>query len=232
MLSLPAAGFAWEFARRGHAYQDAWSRHDGADTGADGFGLLRYENPTLDALAAMPLWRPDANRHVLPLTGDRPRGNGRTTLFADLECQVRRLMVGGDEHVLFGDHGRFLQLAVAGGLGNLHAVTLQNRVLTSPCCLALHWRGLRQFADLVRYRALRPKLYPAENRAARFVQMLQVLDLNEGGATKRDIGLAVFGERKVAEEWGHGADRLRDWVRYSLRAAQHLADKGYLKLLR
>jgi hypothetical protein len=233
LLSLTSVAFAWEFARRSHAYQDAWNRH-GHDHGADasGFGLLVYEDPDLDAHQAMPLWRPDTNCQVLPMIGDLRRKDRIPSLFEDLPCQVRRMPVSNGEHVLFGDQGRFLQLDVTGGIGDFHTLTLHSRVLTSPCCLTLHWRALRQFADLVRYRALRPRVYPAVPRARRLVQMLRVLDFAATEPSQRNLAAAMFGEERVRREWGHGTDHLRDWVRYTLRAARALSNKGYIKLLR
>lgn len=50
--------------------------------------------------------------------------------------------------------------------------------------------------------------------------------------SQRNIAVAMFGEERVHRDWGHGTDHLRDWVRYSLRAARALSTKGYIKLLR
>jgi hypothetical protein len=226
---LPAAAFAWEFARRSPAYRDAWTQK-GNHGDAAAWGLLALEDPGHDARAAMPLWQPQSNRHVLPLNGGTKQSG--SLLLDTLQCRVRISSRDGHQHILFGHEGRFLQLDVLGNLGDGSAVTLQTRVLTSPCCLALHWRGLRQFADLMRYRAMRPKLYPAQTRAKRLLQMLQLLDIAETETSQRNMAVAMFGEDKVRREWGHGADHMRDWVRYSLRAARALSEKGYIKLLR
>jgi hypothetical protein len=65
----------------------------------------------------------------------------------------------------------------------------------------------------------------------RLAQMLQALDGSLAGASYREIASAVFGERRVAEDWGR-ASSLKDATIYLVQSAQALMAGGYRGLLR
>lgn len=62
------------------------------------------------------------------------------------------------------------------------------------------------------------------------MQSLQALDGHLGGASERDIAIAIFGTRMVTEKW-HGDSELRARVRYFIRRGRTMMNGGYRSLL-
>lgn len=62
------------------------------------------------------------------------------------------------------------------------------------------------------------------------MQSLQALDGFLARASERDIAIAIFGERAVAQKW-HGDSEMRAKVRYLIRRGRKLMDGGYRSLL-
>lgn len=62
------------------------------------------------------------------------------------------------------------------------------------------------------------------------MQSLQALDGHLAGASERDIAIAIFGQRAVAQKW-HGDSEMRAKVRYLIRRGRKLMDGGYRSLL-
>lgn len=65
----------------------------------------------------------------------------------------------------------------------------------------------------------------------RLAQLLQALDGSLAGASYREIATAVFGERRVREDWGR-ASSLKDATIYLVQNAHALMAGGYRGLLR
>ncbi|WP_170978455.1 DUF2285 domain-containing protein [Sphingobium sp. MP9-4] len=93
-------------------------------------------------------------------------------------------------------------------------------------------RALNRFLDFLSHRRLRPALYPAEPRMARWLLLLRVHDALREGASHRDIGIALFGADRIANQWDGPTDALRSRVRRLVRDAQLMAEGGYRQLLR
>lgn len=68
-------------------------------------------------------------------------------------------------------------------------------------------------------------------RPSRLAQLLQALDGSLAGASYREIATAVFGERRVREDWGRTSS-LRDATIYLVQSADALMAGGYRGLLR
>lgn len=62
------------------------------------------------------------------------------------------------------------------------------------------------------------------------MQSLQALDGHLVGASERDIAIAIFGHRAVAQKW-HSDSEMRAKVRYLIRRGRKLMDGGYRSLL-
>ncbi|WP_136661638.1 DUF2285 domain-containing protein [Nitratireductor sp. XY-223] len=183
----------------------------------------------IDLPAKDVFWRPEANPFVLatearPVAADHPDAFDvrRFGSFATVLCG------GGQEHVLFGDGLRHLQLTVTAG-----------SVLDGPVCLHYPLSGVRRMeakvltlqrlSGLCRLGRLPLSLYPPERRAGRWAMMLRAFDGAAAGASQRDIAAVLYGERAVREDWQAGFLRTR--VQRLLSGARTMVRGGYRKLL-
>lgn len=90
---------------------------------------------------------------------------------------------------------------------------------------------LRRFLDLCRHRCFSRVLFPPDPRVMRGLDVLRVHDALMQDASHREIGEAVYGEAKVAREWGRPSDFLRSRVRRLVHGAREMAAGGYRNLL-
>jgi hypothetical protein len=238
--SLPAAGCAWEFLRRNPDYQKAWlaagrelHRSVGEGCGAAAWGLVRFESPERDARLANVFWHRSVSRDVLPVIASRAGDEEQAEKIAlnQLQCRVA-IEPGrdGEQHILFAEDGRFLQLEVH-GLLSLENVRLTTAIMLLPRQAAARVQALRRFSDLITHGHLRAFLYPADKRASRLARLLQVLDGYNARASYRDIALAIFGEERVSVDWRDPGAHLRDHLRRALRSGRALMMSGYRRLL-
>lgn len=239
--SLPPAGCAWEFLRRNPDYQQAWrafgskaclSSEPNADPAV--FGLVRFESPERDARSANLFWHRSFSREVLPIIATKPKpAHHHAKLSLDgLHCRII-IQAGraGQQHILFAEDGRFLQLEV-NGLQAIETARLTTEIVLSPRLVAARVQALERFADMITHRRLRASLYRPERRAARWMMALQAFDAMQAGASHRQIAGALFGEATVREDWSGRSDYLRLRVQRLLRFAERLVKGGYPDLLR
>ena len=195
--------FAWEWLRRTPAYLDAWT---GGTIAPAAFGLLRYENPSLDALSARPFWCADMDSAVLHADALTARSRD----MFDLACLSRfaTLLADRGEHVLLSD-----------GLHSIRLDLISGSLATGP--VALRWRidgvadagrqilAIRQFMALARSGRFSRSFHPPERRAGRWVRMLRVHDAIASGATHREIAGALFGADAAGPRWRVTANSCR-----------------------
>ncbi|WP_258599038.1 DUF2285 domain-containing protein [Mesorhizobium sp. AR07] len=60
--------------------------------------------------------------------------------------------------------------------------------------------------------------------------MLQALDGSLAGASQ-EIAIALFGRRRVEEDWSHPGSHLRDQVRRAVQRGRYLMGGGYRQFL-
>lgn len=77
----------------------------------------------------------------------------------------------------------------------------------------------------------RPAAAPRQPREVRLARTLQALDGWLAGASYREIAAAVFGERRVREDWGKGSS-LRDATILLVKSGRALMEGGYRTLLK
>ena len=243
MSTLPHLAWAWEFLRRNAGYRTAY-KSAVADTPigtvpenstALRFGLLRFEDPDRDALAANVFWRITDCHEVLPLAASA-MGEGTASSTLNLESlQCRTTVCPRDaearQDVLLTQDGRTLQLAVFGETPLAEALLL-TPALPSPALADRRLRAVRRLTDLVKHGWMRPFLYPRERRAERLVHVVQALDGWKAEASHRDIGIALYGEARIARDWTDPRDHLRDQVRRAIRHGRDLMADGYRRFLR
>jgi hypothetical protein len=238
--SLPASGCAWEFLRRNPDYQRAWRaissephRSDGESAGAAAWGLVRFESPERDARSANVFWHRTVSRDVLPVIASRAEHleQAEKIPLTQLQCRVTfQTGLDGEQHILFAEDGRFLQLEVH-GLQGLENVRLTTEIMLSPGLSAARVRALKRFSDVITHGRLRAFLYPPDKRAYRLARLLQVLDGRNARAPYRDIALAIFGEERVSADWSDPGAHLRDHLRRAFRSGRALMMSGYRRLL-
>lgn len=237
--ALPAAGWAWEFLRRSPDYRASFEQfsegHQTSVGRTSAWGLLRLEDPNLNALIANVFWQNDVSRQILPLTVGL-NGKENKTEFLDpskLACRttiLQRPTEGGQE-VLFTQQGRTLQLSISGDVPLLQALLLTPVLPPREHCRA-RLMAVRRLTDLMVHASLRPSLYPRERRSRRLIQVLQALDGWLEKANQREIATAVFGEDRVARDWHSPGNHLRDQVRRAIASGRSLMSdryRGFLK---
>lgn len=243
--------WAWEFLRRNQDYVAAWRcsvpRHlpwvhliDGTRLlrlprrfpRAEQWGLHAFADPTLCAHEALVFWHPRALKHVIRVTARRP-GEGDEAKIIRLADVIadRRAIIGADgiSRVLIKGGGLHVPLEIHG----LH-------VLTAPFTPVFELHDLADLStqtELLRrlQRFLDPALAVAQTpRFAgdeRLNHALIALDESLKGKTYRQIAIAIFGERKVAEEWQGVSQFLKDRTRRLVAKGTELMRGGYRDLL-
>lgn len=148
-----------------------------------------------------------------------------------LPCRMLSACAGdGRRQLLFAEEGRFLQLNLVGGSTIFRSPPFS--VPLSATLSSCQWPGLRQVADLLVHGCLRPSLHPPPGCARRLALILRALDGHLAGASHRQIATALWGERRVAEEWSDPRRNLRDQVRRAVHRGCRLMTGGYRRFLR
>lgn len=228
---LPKLSWAWEFLRRNPRYRaDCSAANSCSVVAAGAWPLLRLIDPAEDALSAEVFWRKEACGSVLPLASTLHAADEPTRSFSldEVRCRVRVIDEGDVHHVLFSQDGRSLQLEVHGPLNGAVFLTpaLLRQEMASDRLVAM-----KRLNDVVNSGILRPELYPPEARAARFVTLISVLDGLLLNLSHRDIAIRLFGLDRVAQDWSHPGNHMRDHVRRAVLSAREMMESGYRRLL-
>lgn len=246
-LSLPE--WAWEFLRRHPDYRKDWEgarqdfriversdrtitiRADNPACSLLRWGCLYSSPPIGDARSARVLWQPDLCSHVLRLKSLRPTDGTVTFALSNATCSSL-LLLGYDDkqHVVFGDNGRRLQLAVDGEDIRQSVTLVCDNSLPSSPRNQLRWQ--RCFEDLQWGGRLMPSYFRPEPHSDLLKRALIALDGSLAGAPQRQIAMAIFGASAVSEKWDAPGRPLRDKVRRAIRTGRRLMSGGYRNLLR
>ncbi|MBA1145095.1 DNA -binding domain-containing protein [Mesorhizobium neociceri] len=70
-----------------------------------------------------------------------------------------------------------------------------------------------------------------EARASRLRFVLQALDGSLGGASHRQIAMALLAQQRVQADWTDPRNHLRDRIRRAVRRGHMLMDRGYRDFL-
>jgi len=190
--------FAWEWLRRSPAYREAWTAGH-ADPA--GFGLLRFEDPANDALAARPFWHRGVDRSVLHGEAVPGRSSDRLELrrLAPLVSMLSDPDGGAAEHILLSDGLRVIRIDFSdGGLADPAALRWRIDGLASAGPQLLALRRLIALAQSGRFAR---SLHRPERRAQRWTLMLRVHDALAAGSSHREIVEGLFGIDVAAPRW-------------------------------
>lgn len=251
IAGVPRKACAWEFLRRNPDYRAAWAASSSArrseerkagltvinaahvDIDARQWGLLGlFENPDRDARQANVLWTSNVHRAILPVVAVSDSAHDDHGLLPLAACHCRTTVYiepDGRQHVLFTKAGRFLQLEVKSG-SVFSSGRLLPDILSSTASVAVRALSVRQLADLAACRDLRASLYRPHAQGRRLIEVLQALDGERAGASRRDIAVALFGEERVRRGWR--SRTMRDKVRTTVRRGLALMNGGYVQFLR
>ncbi len=228
-IIMSDAAWAWEGLRRNPEYNIAWNRHrfepmEVADTNlglrhirlnkpyleAETYGLIAFADPELPASEAPVFWRPNLLIGTVKVHLDTAK-NGSVDGFslASLKCCPTVLdTADGVRHIRLGGHRFWIQLITTDLIemrdDTRVVITLsgtsgaERRLKTIEHLLSLHHSGDGETFDIKRVPS-RDKLL--EGLLAWDVQHIQSGRENEYLGSLRDIAIAIFGERRIAQEW-------------------------------
>ncbi|MBS0220961.1 MAG: DUF2285 domain-containing protein [Proteobacteria bacterium] len=135
-------------------------------------------------------------------------------------------MPDGRQHVLVREGPRNLQF-VADGASMLEPVRLHTDALVDGRSVRQRLVALEALNAVAHEARLPADLYPADPRSRRLRHVLQALDGWRAGATYRQIGMALFGEERVAADWSDARHHLFDRVRRAVHRGRSLMTGGY-----
>jgi hypothetical protein len=249
--SFDPSDWAWEFLRRNRDYRAAWrssvphrlpciTLKDGTRVlrlrrrfpRAEQWGLYAFADPSLAARDAPVFWHSEAFGQVVRLRAAPPvprisplltlsRFNAERAAAVGVDNIPLVLMKGPEAHVPIEIHGMavltqpFAPVFEIAGFADLNA---QTELI----------KRLGRFAEPEANAARRPPFGIDE----RLHHALIALDESLNGKTYRQIAIAIFGEKKVAEEWQGASQFLKDRTRRLVAKGTELMQGGYRDLLR
>jgi len=242
--------WAWEFLRRNQHYAADWRcsvpRHLPSITLIDGTQLLRlrrrfplaekwglyaFADPVLCAHRAPVFWHANALKRMVRLNARKPheRDHVPPRTLADfkadrqaiigVDCTPRVLIKGRGVHVPLEIHGLSVltaSFAPTFELDDLGDLSAQTELL----------KRLQRFTAPPKAVAKAP--FGGDERLH---HALIALDESLKGRTYRQIAIAIFGEKKVAEEWHGHSQFLKDRTRRLVAKGTELMSGGYRDLL-
>ncbi|WP_314717045.1 DNA -binding domain-containing protein [Sphingobium yanoikuyae] len=197
-------------------------------------GCIFAEHPDVQAPDARILWHADRDPEILRLSllpAGQDDDDGIDPA-AWREYLTVGQSAGGCEPLLLSDGLRRIRVDIVEGSLAMAPPLRPLYHIEGVSAARGPLRALNRFLDFLSHRRLRPALYPAEPRMARWLLLLRVHDALREGASHRDIGIALFGADRIANQWDGPTDALRSRVRRLVRDAQLMAEGGYRQLLR
>ncbi len=211
--------FAWDWLRRTPAYVETWK----ARRSPAPFGLVRLEDPAVDAFAARPIWSAMTDAGVLRAIGRSAEGGDRLSFETLAPFVTAAALNPGFKHILLSDGLRSIRIDLRAE-SSLDKEMALSWHLTGISRLARQLNALAQFRALARLRRFSLTLHPTASRAARWTAMLRVHDAIAAGATNREIVAVLFGLNTSAARWRADASSWRLRVqRLAAGAREHLA---------
>lgn len=197
-------------------------------------GFTFAENPDRLAPEARIIWHADLDPGTLAATATPAPSSDPDALSLAMLAPWLTIVsdCDGHEHAVLSDGWHHIRLDIEEGrLAGEAAVLLQYR-LHGLATAEARLLPLRRLIDLYRHGRFARSLFPRDPRIARGIAMLRVHDALGAGASQREIGIALFGVERVAEDWNDRSDSLRSRVRRLVREARAMARGGYRLLMR
>jgi hypothetical protein len=245
-----ASDWAWEFLRRNQDYISDWrcsvprrlpyvTLRDGTKLlrlrrrflRAEQWGLYAFTDPTLAGRQAPVFWHADALKGVVRLNA-APKGhdNARSHTLADFKVDRRAVVdVDGQPLVLMKGKGSCVPVAIEGlaALTTPFTPVFELRDLDDLSTQTELLKRLQRFTEPEK--ATQKSVFASDERLH---HALTALDESLAGKTYRQIAIAIFGEKRVAEEWLGPSQFLKDRTRRLVAKGTELMKGGYRDLLR
>lgn len=243
--------WAWEFLRRNQLYRADWRASvpqrlpvvkldDGTlflrlrrrYPRAERWGLSAFTDPSMTGSDAPVFWLGTSVGRLIKARAVPARHNnaGEAAPLAPFAVnRIAAIGVDGTAVVHLKGQGRHVAMEIS-----------DLAVLTRPCSLVFELDGLDDLTGQTEglktlQRFTRPAL--AEGHGSpfgndeRLRHALIALDESLAGKTYRQIAIAIFGEQRVAEEWGGASQFLKDRTRRLVAKGHELMNGGYRDLL-
>ena len=243
--------WAWEFLRRNVEFRrDAATRsaHDISEKAALGtenikilrprvtqtlaerWGLVLMPDPALNGFDANAVW----SHYVFPDQVEvncTPRKPGQNCDIWDRtvsHCHITHITDrSAREYLLVRGKGCVAQIRCTG----------MSLLGLEPVRMKLQISDMEAYEQKLKVQKETMKLYGADPDISealwtKTTQILRngliALDCQELGMKQREIAAVIYGEEAVASDWGDDSSALRNQLRYVIRKAEGLRDKGYL----
>jgi hypothetical protein len=249
--TFDTSDWAWEFLRRNPDYSTDWrasvpkrlpyvTLNDGTQLlrlrrrypRAERWGLYAFTDPYAPAREAPVFWLPSANCRLVRVrctAFDHRDDSGTSPLAAFKVSRSAAIGVDGIPVVMLKGQGTNVAL-------ELHGLA----VLTRPSRMVFELDGLDDLnSQTERLKTLQRFTKPETASGARspfanderLYHALVALDESMAGKTYRQIATTIFGEKRVAEEWGGASQFLKDRTRRLVAKGHELMTGGYRDLL-
>jgi hypothetical protein len=249
---LRSDDLAWEFLRRNPDFRNFWhsyrsgtadpasneSRYAGVRDvpyvqEARKWGLLNLPSPDQDARSATVFWDPAACRRVIH-TFAIPAGSPAFAPFNVTEVAADKSMVVDHEnvaHVVLRRGDARLQIAISGA-HIVSRVVLLTEAIIPFCEIGTRFEALERLSRICDQNVTTAKRVNTVGSIKRLSTILQATDARLAGATHREIAVALFGLRWVAQDWRNHDGCLRGRTRRAVARGLTLLRGGYRSLLR
>ena len=197
-------------------------------------GCTFAEHPGRAAPEARIIWHADLDPGTLA-TVARPADPADPDSL-HLECIAPWLTIATDEagreHAVLSNGWHHIRLDIEEGQLTGHQAVmlhfrLQGIVSSEQRLLPLH-----RLLDLCRRQRFAHALFPPNPGIGRLIDMLRVHDALSLGASQREIGAALFGNQRIAQDWSGPSDSLRSRVRRLVRETRMMARGGYRSIMK
>ncbi len=197
-------------------------------------GFTFAEQPDRAAPAARIIWHADLDPGTIGVAAVPADPSDPESLRIDRISSWLAMAVDADgrEHVCLSDGWHHIRLDVEEGRLTGQEAVLLNYRLRGLASAEHRVLPLRRLLDLCRHRRFARSLFPRDPWIDRGIAMLRVHDAIREGASQREIGAALFGDDRVAQDWNDGSDSLRSRVRRLVKDARDMARGGYRQLMR
>ncbi len=216
--------FAWEWLRRTPAYRAAW-RDRNSDVlplvASRHFGLEQFEDPSLPAPFARPVWSGSVDPTVIRAAVDNAMAASNERI--DLRELAPFVSVAIDddhiEHLLLSDGVRSVRIDVLEG--TLIGVPASVRYLLGGIAsIAAPLPSLGRLINLVQEGRLRESAAATSRRQARWILELRTADAIAAGADQQDIARTLFGSVVADQRWRRDNAAYRQRAQRLVRSAR------------
>lgn len=195
---------AWEWLRRTDDYLQAWTRHGSSGSGrgyAHRFGLEQFEDPTIAAPDAKPVWTAQIDPAVIPaiVVAADPNIDHHIDLLLCRHLIRIAIDASHDEHVLLSDGRRSIRLDIVGGT-LLGCPARLSFLLDTKDRMRSQLRALEDLRKMAVTGTLGGSSPPTPVRE-RWITELRVADALRSQASHFDIARCLFGSMVSERRW-------------------------------